>query len=620
MSCSTARSSSSPAAPAARAPPRSRRWPRGRARRSSHRRARRGGRGARQGARPRTASASSTRTSTSRDARRLGASSPTGCAPSTAGWTRLVNNAGVAARERLPARRPGRLAPDLRHQRHRPAARHPGARPADAAGLVDRQHLLGRGDGRPRRRGVHLQQVGAARPDPYGVAGARAPRHPGQRRDARPGRHPADGVGLAGVPRRRAGRDPARAGSACRPTSRRRSSSWCRTTSAYNNGAEIVIDGGLTAHVSHKGIADATRPARHEARPIRRVERHQVGRGGRRGRGSSRCRTASPSATSSQLGLERALEIGAAGAARAAGSARRRDLLSCPTSRASVRDFVTFESHVEGVRRSIDNAVGIPEAWYDAPTFYFTNPHALYGPGQPVPQPVLCRALDFEMEVGVVLGRGGTSLTEARGARTRSSATRSSTTGRPATSRRARCRSASAPPRARTSPPRSAPGSSPPTSSAVHDADGFLDLDCRAYVNGELDRPRPAVPHALDVPADDRLRLARLGRARRRPAGLGHDRVAAAASPSSGAATATRRHRRSSPATRCASRCRGWGPWSARPRADRDRRIRPGLSGPAGLPAARAPVAEQPAGSPGRAPRRPGASRGGGGPTGPSRQ
>jgi len=29
---------------------------------------------------------------------------------------------------------------------------------------------------------------------------------------------------------------------------------------AYYNGAEIVIDGGLTAHVSHKGIADATRP------------------------------------------------------------------------------------------------------------------------------------------------------------------------------------------------------------------------------------------------------------------------------------------------------------------------------------------------------------------------
>lgn len=33
--------------------------------------------------------------------------------------------------------------------------------------------------------------------------------------------------------------------------------------SAYYNGAELVIDGGLTAHTSHKGIADATRPGAH---------------------------------------------------------------------------------------------------------------------------------------------------------------------------------------------------------------------------------------------------------------------------------------------------------------------------------------------------------------------
>ena len=111
------------------------------------------------------------------------------------------------------------------------------------------------------------------------------------------------------------------------------------------------------------------------------------------------------------LGLERALEIGARALA-GSGIPFDESSLVLPYKPASVRDFVTFESHVEGVRKSIDNAVGIPDAWYDAPTFYFTNPHALYGPGQPVPKPALCRALDFEMEVGVVLGRGGTSLTE----------------------------------------------------------------------------------------------------------------------------------------------------------------------------------------------------------------
>lgn len=114
-------------------------------------------------------------------------------------------------------------------------------------------------------------------------------------------------------------------------------------------------------------------------------------------------------------GLERALEIGAAAMEEDPVAFVEADLL-LPYKPPSVRDFVTFESHVEGVRRSIDKAVGIPEAWYDAPTFYFTNPHALYGPGAPVPRPVSCRALDFEMEVGVVVGRTLRSATEAEAA------------------------------------------------------------------------------------------------------------------------------------------------------------------------------------------------------------
>ena len=142
----------------------------------------------------------------------------------------LVNNAGVAARERLPHVTLDAWQRDLRHQRHRPDARHPGAGPADAGRLVDRQHLLGGGAVGPRRGGVHLQQVGAARPDPLGVARARLAGHPGQRRDARPGRHPADGQSpRRPSPRRRWPRSRS-AGSAYPPTSRRRSSSSSPTT------------------------------------------------------------------------------------------------------------------------------------------------------------------------------------------------------------------------------------------------------------------------------------------------------------------------------------------------------------------------------------------------------
>ena len=173
------------------------------------------------------------------------------------------------------------------------------------------------------------------------------------------------------------------------------------------------------------------------------------------------CRRRSP--TSSQLGLERALEIGAK-ARRGQGIAYDEADLLLPYKPPSVRDFVTFESHVEGVRKSIDNAAGIPEAWYDAPTFYFTNPHALYGPGEPIPRPLTCRGARLrDGGRACVVGRDPRSATEDE-ARPRSSATRSSTTGRPATSSPARCRSGWARPRARTSPRRSARGSSPPTS------------------------------------------------------------------------------------------------------------------------------------------------------------
>ncbi|GGS13095.1 hydroxylase [Streptomyces humidus] len=75
----------------------------------------------------------------------------------------------------------------------------------------------------------------------------------------------------------------------------------------------------------------------------------------------------------------------------------------------SVRDFYTFEEHIEGVRRSGDR--GVPDAWYDAPTFYFTNPQALVGAHDDIPYPPGSKVLDFELEVAVVIGREGRDLT-----------------------------------------------------------------------------------------------------------------------------------------------------------------------------------------------------------------
>jgi 2-keto-4-pentenoate hydratase/2-oxohepta-3-ene-1,7-dioic acid hydratase in catechol pathway len=186
-----------------------------------------------------------------------------------------------------------------------------------------------------------------------------------------------------------------------------------------------------------------------------------------------------------RLGLDHALEIGDEALSRP-GVPLESVSLELPCKPASLRDFVTFESHVEGVRRSVDGASGVPEAWYDAPTFYFTNPHALYGPGRPVPRPVLSRALDFEMEVGAVLGHGGSSLSrdEAHAAIFGYTIV-NDWSARDLQSREMKVGLGPA------------KGKDFATSIGPwivtadeleerHDAHGFLRLDCRAYVNGEL--------------------------------------------------------------------------------------------------------------------------------------
>ncbi|MFI2781718.1 fumarylacetoacetate hydrolase family protein [Streptomyces sp. ALB3] len=113
-------------------------------------------------------------------------------------------------------------------------------------------------------------------------------------------------------------------------------------------------------------------------------------------------------------GLPGLLAAGAAARDVPAGPHVSQVRLLAPLQPTSVRDFVTFEEHVEGVRRAVDGVAGVPEQWYAAPTFYFTNPHAVYGPHDGVPVPPGSAALDFELEVAAVIGREGRDLTPER--------------------------------------------------------------------------------------------------------------------------------------------------------------------------------------------------------------
>jgi len=87
--------------------------------------------------------------------------------------------------------------------------------------------------------------------------------------------------------------------------------------------------------------------------------------------------------------------------------------LLAPLAPASIRDFVAFEEHVEGVSAAVDGASEVVPEWYEAPTFYFTNPHTVLGPGATMSPPVTER-LDFELEIAAVLGGAdGTNLDAA---------------------------------------------------------------------------------------------------------------------------------------------------------------------------------------------------------------
>lgn len=76
----------------------------------------------------------------------------------------------------------------------------------------------------------------------------------------------------------------------------------------------------------------------------------------------------------------------------------------------TVRDFMAFESHYAGAIMMMDPRATIPEQWYRAPAFYFSNPYAIRGPLDDVPIPPGCHQFDFELEVAAVIGRGGRDL------------------------------------------------------------------------------------------------------------------------------------------------------------------------------------------------------------------
>ena len=74
----------------------------------------------------------------------------------------------------------------------------------------------------------------------------------------------------------------------------------------------------------------------------------------------------------------------------------------------TLRDFYAFEQHVRTANQN--RGRDVPESWYKFPVFYFTNPNTIFGPDEEIPYPAYTDALDYELEIAIVIGKAGVNI------------------------------------------------------------------------------------------------------------------------------------------------------------------------------------------------------------------
>jgi fumarylacetoacetate (FAA) hydrolase len=82
--------------------------------------------------------------------------------------------------------------------------------------------------------------------------------------------------------------------------------------------------------------------------------------------------------------------------------------MPAPFPVASLRDFYAFEQHVKTCRAH--RGLEMVPQWYQVPVFYFSNPVAVIGDGDPVWAPQGSAALDYELELACVIGTAARDL------------------------------------------------------------------------------------------------------------------------------------------------------------------------------------------------------------------
>ena len=77
-----------------------------------------------------------------------------------------------------------------------------------------------------------------------------------------------------------------------------------------------------------------------------------------------------------------------------------------------MRDFLTFEGHMQNAARVLGWGA-VPEIWYKIPSYYKGIPDTVVGTNETVTIPGYCENFDFELELGMVIGRSGTKISAA---------------------------------------------------------------------------------------------------------------------------------------------------------------------------------------------------------------
>jgi fumarylacetoacetate (FAA) hydrolase len=82
-----------------------------------------------------------------------------------------------------------------------------------------------------------------------------------------------------------------------------------------------------------------------------------------------------------------------------------------PLKPTTLRDAYAFEQHVKTANKNRGREV--PEEWYQFPVFYFSNPNAVFGHEDIIPYPPYTKAMDYELEIAVVIGKAGINIKPA---------------------------------------------------------------------------------------------------------------------------------------------------------------------------------------------------------------